>query len=143
MLIAFLRYSLEKQPENLEFQSIFASKRTSVATGNKTLAPIFKKKKKNDAKFAQFITDASVFLVSLIHFALQKNALKMVFCLPLKEPLVATFSKKCRVTSRKHVTQSGLIIPNLSGDLKFFLWHFFVFALAKYLQNTKFSEFFK
>ena len=68
MLIAFPRYSLEKQPENLEFQSIFASKRTSVATGNKTLAPIFKKK--NDAKFAQFITDASVFLVSLIHFAL-------------------------------------------------------------------------
>ena len=67
----------------------------------------------------------------------------MVFCLPLKEPLVATFSKKCRVTSRKHVTQSGLIIPNLSGDLKFFLWHFFVFGLAKYLQNAKFSEFFK
>ena len=105
MLIAFLRYSLEKQPENLEFQSIFASKRTSVATCNKTLAPIFKKKKKkkNDAKFAQFITDASVFLVSLIHFALQKNALKMVFlftskrtsCGYIQQKVYSHFQKTC------------------------------------------------
>ena len=102
MLLAFLRYSLEKQPENLEFQSIFASKRTSVATGNKTLAPIFKKKK-NDAKFAQFITDASVFLVSLIHFALQKNALKMVFlftskrtsCGYIQQKVYSHFQKTC------------------------------------------------
>ena len=49
-------------------------------------------------------------------FLLQKNSLKRLnfrIFLPLKELLVATFSKGCALTSRKYVSKSDIRIPNL------------------------------
>ena len=54
-------------------------------------------------------------------FLLQKNSLKMLnIFLPLKEPLLATFSKASGLTSRKCVPKPNKSIPNLSDKLNFF-----------------------
>ena len=52
--------------------------------------------------------------------------------LPLQEPLVATFSEPRAPTSRKYVTELGIIMPNLSETLQSLWSHFSVFALEKY-----------
>ena len=40
--------------------------------------------------------------------------------LPLKEPLMATFSETCALTSTKYVYEIDMTIPNLSEALQFF-----------------------
>ena len=51
--------------------------------------------------------------------------------LPLKEPLLATFSETCALISRTNVAEKGVIIPNLSETLRLLRSHSFVFALEK------------
>ena len=73
-------------------------------------------------------------------FFRQKNNQKIYIfrvSLSLKESLVATFEKTLALTSRKYVSEFGMIIPNLSEKFFFlffyqmFLSHYSAFALKK------------
>ena len=47
-------------------------------------------------------------------FALEKQPKNLIFqiFLPLRDPLMATFSKTRAPTSRKHVVEQGIAMPN-------------------------------
>ena len=69
-----------------------------------------------------------MFLVALLHFCFKRKALKVLnfrIVLSQKEPLVATFSETCALTSRKYVSQPGMSIPNLLEKFRFFWLHSF------------------
>ena len=81
---------------------------------------------------AKFMTSTSIFFVALLHFCFKKRLriLNLWICLPLKESLVATFNETCALTSRKHVSKSGMIIPNFIGQI-FFLVALLYFCFRK------------
>ena len=53
--------------------------------------------------------------------------------MPLKEPLVATLSETCALTSRANVAEKGMSIPNFLETLTLLWPHSSVFALGKNL----------
>ena len=55
---------------------------------------------------------------------------------------MATFTKTCAPTSRKHVADQGILLPNRSKTFQIFWSHFSVFALEKQPKKIKSSEFF-
>ena len=64
-----------------------------------------------------------MFLVTLPRFCFRKKASKTLdfqISLPLKEPLMATFSETCAPTSTKYVYEIYMTIPNLSETLQLF-----------------------
>ena len=48
------------------------------------------------------------------YFSLEKQPKKVNFqkCLPLRDPLVATFNETCAPTSRKYVAGQSIVMPN-------------------------------
>ena len=75
-----------------------------------------------------------MFLVTFLRFCFRKKALKVLnfqIFLSKKEPLVATFSETCALTSRKQIIEPGIIIPNWLENLQRFWSHSSVFTLEK------------
>ena len=51
------------------------------------------------------------------------------------DPLVATFNERRAATSRKHVAEQGIVMPNSSKIIHIFRPHSSVFALEKLPKN--------
>ena len=49
--------------------------------------------------------------------------------------MVATFKEMCALTSRKHLSEPGMSVLNLSQKLPFFLSQFYFFSLEKQPKN--------
>ena len=62
--------------------------------------------------------------------------------LPLREPLVATFNETRAPTSRKHVANQGIVIPNWSKTFQRFWFHSSVSTLGKQPEKLNFQRFF-
>ena len=89
------------------------------------------------------IPESSNFLVALLHFCFRKTTVKSKFSdffLPLRHPLVATFSETCAPTFWKYVSYQGIIMPNLSEKLQFWWLHPSIFALEKQPKNLNFQS---
>ena len=54
---------------------------------------------------------------------------------------MATFSEMCALTSKQNVSETGMIILNLSEKLQFFWSHFSVFALEKQPEKLNIQSF--
>ena len=84
------------------------------------------------------------FSIALLRFCLRKKAFKTLnfqTFLPLKEPLVATYSETCTLTSRKCVFEPGISISNSSEKIQFLWSHSSVFDLQKPPKNLNFQVF--
>ena len=98
-------FLLEKQPKNLNFYSFFAPNRPFVGYFQWNVCTYFQKicnwARYSDAKLIKNILN---FLVALLRFFFTKATYKSKFSpffLPLINPLVVTFNKRCAPTSRK------------------------------------------
>ena len=63
---------------------------------------------------AKLIKDILNFLVALLRFSFGKAIQKSKFFsfLPRTDPLVSTFSETCAPTSKKYVSEQGIVMPN-------------------------------
>ena len=68
---------------------------------------------------------------SVFAFEEQLKNLNFQSFLPLRDPLVATFSETCAPTSRKYVAEQGIVMLNWSKHFKTFWSHSSIFALEK------------
>ena len=62
--------------------------------------------------------------------------------LPLTDPLVATFNETHAPTSRKHVAEQGIVMPNWSKTFQTFWLHSSNLALEKQAKNLNFHSVF-
>ena len=61
--------------------------------------------------------------------------------LPPRDPLVATFREKRGSTSRKYISEQGIVTPNWLKPFQGFLSHSSDFALEKQSKNLNFQSF--
>ena len=118
---------------------------TFVATFSETGAPTFREYVSGQGivmpgwskTFQTFWSHSSV-------FALEKQPKNLNFqsVLPLRNPLVATFSETCAPTFTKYVADQGIVMRNWSKTFQIFWSHSFVFALEKQPNNLNFQSFF-
>ena len=85
------------------------------------------------------------FLVTLLHFCFRKTTYNCkfppFFFLPLEDVLVATFNETLTPTSRVHVAEQIIVMPNWSKTFQNFWFHFSVFALDKQLEILNIQRF--
>ena len=77
-------------------------------------------------------------------FALEKEAKNLNFFgfLNLIDPLLASFIETRAQTSRKYVSEQGVVMPNWSKIIQTFRSHSSVFAWEKQPKNLNFQSFF-
>ena len=117
-----------------------------MATFNKRHAPTFRKQC-NWARYIDFklMKSNSNLYVKLLRFCFRKTNYKSNSSesfLPLIDPLLATFNERRAPTSRKYVTEQGIVMPNWWKITETFRSHSSVFALEKQLKNLTFESFF-
>ena len=136
-------FLLEKQPKNLNFYSFFAPNRPFVGYFQWNVCTYFQKicnwTRYSDAKLIKNILN---FLVALLRFFFTKATYKSKFSpffLPLINPLVVTFNKRCAPTSRKYVAEQGILRPNWSKKFQTLWLESSVFLLEKQPKNLNFQ----
>ena len=110
-------FPLEKQPTNLNFQSLFSSNRPFGDYFQWKDCAYFQKIC-NSARYsdAKLIKNISKVLVVLLRFSFRKEPKNLNFhiFLALIVSLLATFNEWRTPTSRKYVSEQGIVIPNWS-----------------------------
>ena len=139
-------FPLKKQHKNLNFQSFFTSNRYFGDYFQWNACTYFQKiynwTRYSDAKLIKNILN---FLVALLRFFFTKATYKSKFSpffLPLINPLVVTFNKRCAPTSRKYVAEQGILRPNWSKKFQTLWLESSVFLLEKQPKNLNFQLFF-
>ena len=129
----FSVFALEKQPKNLNFQSVFTSKRPFGGYFLWNACTYFQKicswTRYSDSKLSKNISN---FLAALLRFSFRKVAWKSKFSeffLSLKEALVAAFHETSAFTSRLHEVEQVVLISNWSETFQVFWSHSSVFIL--------------
>ena len=139
--------TLEKQPEKLNFQEYFTSKRLSGGYFQWNACNYFQ----NICNWARYgnvklIKKASNFFVTLFRFCFRKTNLKIlifrVFFYLWETLWAATFNETHAPTSEKYVAKQGIVMPNWSKTFQTSWSHSSVFTLEKQPEKLNFQNFF-
>ena len=92
---------------------------------------------------SKIVRKTSFILGAPLLFCLKKaiKILNFQISLPLKDPLVATVSETCPLTSRKYVFEPGISSQSLLEKSRFFWSHLLFLALEKYSESLNFYIF--
>ena len=93
----------------------------------------------------KLIKNVSSSLVALLRFCFTKTTWKTKFSeffLPLRNPLVDTFSEMCASSSRNWVAEQGIVMQNWSKTFQTFCSDSSIFTLGKQPEKLTFESFF-
>ena len=92
---------------------------------------------------SKIVRKTSFILGAPLLFCLKKaiKILNFQISLPLKDPLVATVSETCPLTSRKYVFEPAISSQSLLEKSRFFWSHLLFLALEKYPESLNFYIF--